>query len=94
MQGGHSGRAIGFVEGRLELDGGDQRGHHVDDLVAETTEGLGEAVTILREPFEKARRQFLGPRVDPDNDRIADSADGREQTVHEMHGSFPHNHLD
>ena len=44
---------------------------------------------VLGEPLEESRRQFLRARVDPDQDRIPDAANRREDAIDEMHGPLP-----
>ena len=81
-------RPIGFIKRRLKLDGGDQRSDDVDDLAAKAAKCLGDALAIRGKPLEEPGRQFLGARVDADDDRIAGSLHRREQTVDEMHESL------
>jgi len=85
VEGRHPLRPVGFVESRLELDERGQRGDDVHDRAAELPEGLGHAETIGREPIEKARRQILGPGIDPHDHRIPLPPNRRHHLIREFH---------
>ena len=60
----------------------------VDDGPAKLMKRLGDTLPILWKPVQESGRQFIGSGVDPHDHRISDSADRREQSVHEMHESL------
>src|SRR5208337_2853209 len=89
MKGTQPLRSIGLVEGRLELDGGDEGRDDIDDLAAEGAECGGDSRAITWKPIQEPRRQFLGPRVNPHEHRVSPLAYSLNQTVREVHETTP-----
>ena len=71
-------RTIRLVKCRLKLDHGDQGSDDVDHVAAERQQRLGDAVGVTGKSFQESGGQFLGPGVDSDDHRVADSTNRLE----------------